>query len=107
MKNVIIEFKDFILKVSLSEDNTHIEDSFKVTKRSDMEGIIIKIRELESNSKLAINTRSLKGMIREWRAHNLLHTLGIYKDRTKSVDLEINQKCYLKIGYYILSLLYF
>lgn len=43
----------------------------------------------------------------EWRAHNLLYSMGIEKERTRSVDLSINESWYKKIGYFILSLFYF
>lgn len=46
-------------------------------------------------------------MVNEWSVHNLLYSLGIQKDRTKDVDLNINQHWYIKVGYFLLSPIYF
>ena len=45
--------------------------------------------------------------IAEWRAHNLLYTLGIYRNHTMHTDFNFEIKWYEKIVYFILSLLYF
>lgn len=42
----------------------------------------------------------------EWRAHNLLYDLKYQIDRTCSVDLNIDEPWYHKVGYVILSLFY-
>ena len=52
------------------------------------------------------NLMMMFGMICEWRAHNLLWSLGIKRERTKTVDLELKVKWYYKIGYFILSFCY-
>lgn len=106
MKKLIIEYGDFILKVHASIDNTHIKDSYKVKRIKDMKGILLAIQhELEGND-MAINNRSIDSMINEWRVHNLFYSLSIKKDRTKSVDLDINQPWYIKLGYKVLSIFY-
>ena len=38
--------------------------------------------------KCEVFKRSDKSLIREWRAHNLLYKLGLYRSHTKDVDLE-------------------
>jgi hypothetical protein len=45
-------------------------------------------------------------MIIEWRAHNMLYALHIKRNRTRTVDLDINEPWYRKVGYLILSTLY-
>ena len=54
----------------------------------------------------ALFNRTIAGMIIEWRAHNLLYALNIKPFSTVSVDLNINESWYRKIGYFILSLIY-
>ena len=54
----------------------------------------------------AIHIRTIFGMICEWRAHNLLWSLGVKKEHTKHVDLELKVKWYYKIGYFVLSCCY-
>lgn len=106
MKRMIIEHKDFILKVNSSENNTTIFDSYKVSKSSDMKSIIKGIRT-KAPKNYAINKRSIFGMINEWRVHNLLYSFGIKRDRTKDVDLDTEQPWYMKVAYFILSTFYF
>lgn len=105
MKRVIIEYKNFILKVNISEDNTCILDSYKVQGINDMLSILHKIQE-EADENSAVNKRGICGMIHEWRTHNLLYSLNIQKDRTRSVDLNLNQPWYVKVAYSLLSPFY-
>lgn len=107
MKKVIIVYKDFILKVHVSKNNTCILNSYKVKNINDMQDILYIIQNKIEDSNMAINKRGVWDMIHEWRAHNLLYSFGIEKDRTKSVDLEINQPWYKELGYKILSCFYF
>lgn len=107
-KDIYIAYKPFVLKVHLSEACTTIIDSYLVTGRKDMKEVLRVIRtDVEDDKALAIHKRSLSSMIKEWRVHNLLYSLGIKRDRTKSVDLNINQPWYVKAAYAILSPLYF
>ena len=106
MKKTIIQYKKFILKVTMSETNTYIVDSYKVKSISDMKNIIETIRKVDTESKFAINKRSIFGMINEWRVHNLLYFFNIQKVRTGSVDLNINQPWYMKVLYTALSPFY-
>lgn len=105
MKKLIIDCKNFILKVDASEDNTTIFDSYKVKKSFDMKSIIYYIRD-NTPKEYAINVRSIPGMVREWRVHNLLYSLGLFKDRTRDVDLNTGQPRYAKVLYFILSPFY-
>lgn len=98
--------KGYILKVYSTKYNTHIHDSYQVKRINDMKGAIALIRTAVHDKNTAIHKRSVNSMIHEWRAHNLLYSLGIKKSRTGSTDLEANQPRYMKIAYFILSLLY-
>lgn len=105
MKKMIVRHKNFALKVHVSEDNTTILDSYQVKSPFDMESIIYYIKG-KSSDDMAINNRGILGMIHEWRVHNLLYSLGVQKDRTRSVDLNISQPWYIKVIYTILSPFY-
>lgn len=101
---MILVYRD--LQIFVDKDNTHIEDSYTITNNDDMKEILEFIRE-ESPKDYIVNIRSIKSQIREWRAHNFLYKLGLYKDRTKDVDLDKDaEKLLYKIGYFILSTLY-
>lgn len=103
--DIIIRHNYLVIEVSAIEDNTSIKDSYRVKNISEMKVIINKIRA-EVPEDMAVHTRSMFGMINEWRAHNLLYTLGIKKDRTGTVDLDTNEPWYRKVGYAILSPFY-
>lgn len=105
MKRIIVTHKDFVLKVNISEDCTTILDSYKVKSPWDMESILYYIKA-ESSADMAVNKRSISSMIYEWRVHNLLYALGILRDRTCSVDLNLNQPWYIKALYAIISPFY-
>ena len=107
MKKLIIQYKDFIIKVHASEDNTYIQDSYKVRKIDDMWAILWEIGNEVEDDSMAVNKRGIWSMTHEWRAHNLLYSLGIEKDRTGSVDLSLGQPWYARLCYKVLSLFYF
>ncbi len=105
MKKMIINYRDYTLKVHLSEDNTSIIDSYQVKNITDMEAILRLIRE-EASDEMAVNKRNISSMIYEWRTHNLLYALGIMRGRTGSVDLNTGQPWYIKVLYAIISPFY-
>lgn len=107
MKKIIIEYNDLLIKVSCSKDSTSIQDSYRIKDYINMRDILIKIRMQVNDEELAINKRSLKSMIKEWRVHNLLYSFGIERDRTCTVDIEAKQSWYVKLLYTIISPFYF
>ena len=94
------------LRVDCTEDNTHIESSYKVKKISAMRALLESHRGSPVYSWLALTKRSVSSMIMEWRAYNLLHALGIARSRTESVDLDYPQAWYYKVGYFVLGCFY-
>ena len=73
--------------------NIHIHNSHQVTKTEDMEMILSTIMGKSFYSKMAAAgfNRSKGSMLREWKAHNVLHKNNIEVDRTKCVDLDFAQ----------------
>ena len=106
MKKIIVQYKRFTLKVTLSDTNTCIVDSYKVKNVSDMKSIIKAIRKIDTESKYAINKRGIFGMINEWRVHNLLYFLHI----PRLIYIQIHRTCsnflYIKVLYALFSPLY-
>lgn len=47
--------------------------------------------------------RSLKSYLREWRAHNRLYRWGLFKTRTKDVDLNVHEYWWRRLGYFFLG----
>lgn len=72
------------MKIEYSENNTHVEDSYKYTDYNLNVGYIIRERTLR---KLKV-TRSFESYVREWRGHNRLYYLHLFRSHTKDVDLD-------------------
>lgn len=89
----------------VNSNNTTIYNSYKISHIDEMKMILDYIRKKFPES--SINKRSNFSLINEWRTHNLLYNFGIYKDKTKHVDLNIDNSIWFNIGYFIGSILYF
>ena len=98
-----IKHNGFALKVSTSQNDTYIHNSHVIKRIKDMVAFIRMIGLLDPNS--TVSRRCLFSLINEWRSHNLAYSLGIYKDRSGSVDFD---KCpwYMAVLYCLASFLY-
>ena len=74
------------LNISYSDDNTHVENSYLVEDIGFEVGSIIRERYLR---KLQI-TRTYESYVREWKGHNRLYKLHLFRSHTKDVDLNEN-----------------
>lgn len=109
--NMTLTFKYYPCgTISLGTSVTRIPNSYRIKSIRDMEYIINRSREAINKNPafhtFAINKRTTAGMIIEWRAHNMLYALHYKRARTRTVNLDINEPWYRKIGYIILSTLY-
>ena len=86
---------------SVDEQNLNIKiiDGFKY---KDRETQIATIKIFKTSYEWFAK-RSIKSYVREWRAHNRLYALGIFRSRTKDVDLNVNEKWYRRLGYFFLG----
>ena len=91
------------LNIELSTNNTHIGNSYLIRTRKSMEKIIKEIL-VERQTKGYLVTRNIKSYIREWKAHNRLYKLHLFRSHTKDVDLEENIPLWKEIIWMILSL---
>lgn len=89
----------------LSDDNTRIYDSYRFKSSVDMKAILHELG-LHGGYYSAINTLPDKDMLREWRAHNFLYVLHLFRSHTKDVDLNTGNSWYIKALYATLSVLY-
>lgn len=86
-----------------------IYDSYKIKTKADMNFILTVIKYNYSDindDDYIFNQVNRESMINEWRGHNLLYNLHLFRSHTKDVDINKNP-WYLKAGYWILSKLYF
>lgn len=87
------------MRTTYSEDNTHVENSYEA-KDLDLEvGYIIRERHIRH---LPI-TRKFNSYVREWKAHNNLYKLGLFKSHTKDVDMEEPIKWYYELIYWLIG----
>lgn len=87
------------LKITYTENNTHVENSYLATNLDLEVGYIIRERYLRSLPQ----TRSFDSYVREWKAHNNLYKLGLFKSHTKHVDLEEPIKWYYELIYWLIG----
>lgn len=95
------------LNIKVYKNNINIKNSYKINNRLLMRMIldVLKDEIKEEYLESPFDKRSIKGMVREWVAHNNLYKLGYKKDRMCNVDLNYPQKWYVPIVYWFLSLL--
>lgn len=84
-----------------TKDNTHIENSYKVETRKRIRENCIWI--VEKRKAMKYPTRSLNSYVNEWKGHNNLYKLGLFKDHTKDVDLEEPQSILWRIIWWIIG----
>lgn len=95
------------LKIKVSKNNINIKNSYKIDNRLEMEMIlnVLKDEVKDEHLKSPFDKRDIKGMVREWVAHNNLYKLGYKRNRTCNLDLNYPQKWYAPIAYLISSLI--
>ena len=93
-------------KAILTAENTHIVDSCEVKSREEMVAFLTQLRE-NASIDMAINQRSMKSLVTEWRAHNFFYGLHVFRSRTHDVDFERHQSWLREIFCRVMSLFYF
>ena len=88
------------IKYSVSVDNVHIENSYRVKRVEDMRDILIRIRA----STMYQYKRTDDSWVNEWLAHNWLYSLGYEKERTGSVDLSEKESKWRRFVYSVIAL---
>ena len=86
----------------LDDNVIKIFNGYKTTSKIKIKRILNKIKSLYPNCK--IFTRSINSLTAEWVAHNRLYKIGYKQNRTKDVDLDLNETWFRKILYWILSI---
>ena len=89
--------------IKVSKNNIHIENSYEVKTRNDMQLVLNDIRAHHSLVYCDVLLRTDKSLINEWCAHNLLYNLHLFRKHTKDVDLNYPQRKIVEIAYSIIS----
>ena len=83
-------------------NNIRVEDGWEMPCR-EMRSALEAIKENQPNN--VTDNRSIYSLCCEWTVHNVLYRLGLWRERTKDVDMEY--PCKLEWAYLILgSLIY-
>lgn len=78
------------MKVIVTKDNVHIEDSFLFSKKHFDQ--VLDVIQADHPDSLVWVTRSRFSLKMEWATHNCLYDLGLWKSHTKDVDLDAGSK---------------
>ena len=96
MKEIEIEG----LKIKYNKDVITIYDSYRIKEESRMLRILLTFK-IKTNYQ---SKRNIFNWIQEWKSHNRLYRLGLFKSHTKDCDLEENERWYRLIAYKILGI---
>ena len=88
------------VKIRYDEECISIIDSYKIHDKDTMR-VTLECFIMETNYE---SIRSIESWIREWKAHNRLYKLGLFKSHTKDCDLEENEKLHRLLVYRILGI---
>lgn len=87
------------MKIEYSEDNTHVEDSYLYTDYNLNVMTVIRERHFRH---LKV-TRSFESYVREWRGHNRLYYLHLFRSHTKDVDLDEDMSMFWELIWLIIG----
>ena len=85
--------------INVSKNNIHIENSYWAKTRNDMQLVLNNIRANHSLEESDVLKRTDKSLIKEWRVHNVLYNLHLFREHTKDVDLDYPQSKIIEIAY--------
>lgn len=106
IKSIVVNYMEK-LEYTVTKDNIHIKDSYKIAKKEDMIRFLSKIQAeyITDHSDYFFFHIPFRCMIQEWRTHNLLYSLHLFRSHTKDVDLNKN-KWYMRLLYNLVSIFY-
>ena len=103
MFSISFMYEGSYLHIQYNKQNIHIEDSYRVKSKRDMQRIL-SIVEYASYNRGIFYARSQSSWIREWKAHNFLYKINYKREQVKNVDLNESEPLSKRIGYFFLSL---
>lgn len=93
------ELKIGEILIEYDAGNVRIVDSYKVKKEEDMLEVLIWFK-LKTGFR---SRRSMDSWIREWKAHNIMYKLGIYRSHSRDCDLEELEKWHRRLVYWFIG----
>lgn len=87
------------VEIEYNEKNVSIKDSYKVRNKEYMKLILTQFK-VRTGFK---SKRSIDSWLKEWKSHNRLYRLGLFRKHTADCDLEENEKLHRLIVYEIIG----
>jgi len=98
---MLYKFSDgTVLEYAVIGDNCKVCNSYRITKKRLKLEFICYLRETHPLFKI----RSIGSYYREWKAHNILYKLHLFRRSTADSDLCIYEYRWRRIGYFIISM---
>ena len=97
-----LNYNNQVINYTITAKNVHIENSYKIRKKADMNAIVKLIRA-EAQKKGYKYKRSNSSWVTEWRAHNYMYDKGMSRSRTADVDLNENESRLKLLSYSLMS----
>lgn len=88
--------------VDINNNVVTIHNSCKITKIKHMLEVFSWLKEHIEYNKIKLPSTWLQ--IHEWRTHNLLYDWNYEVNRTKTVDLNCDNKWYITVAYVLMSI---
>ena len=86
----------------VTDNNIQIKDSYTITSKSEMSEILYALEHFHPECN--VFKRNHFSLICEWKTHNRLYKLGLWKNHTKDVDLNYPLKWYMKVLYVLFGI---
>lgn len=86
--------------IEYDDANVRIIDSYKITDSIEMLATLMKFKKITKYK----TKRTIRSWLKEWKSHNRLYKLGLFRSHTKDCDLEENEKKHRLIAYEILGI---
>ena len=93
------ELKIGEILIEYDAGNVRIVDSYKVKKEEDMLEVLMWFK-LKTGFR---SRRSMDSWIREWKAHNRMYKIGLFKNHSRDCDLEELEKWYRRLVYWFIG----
>lgn len=91
------------VNVEITKENIKIKDSYRIKNKKTMTSILKIIRNVALKNGYSFR-RTNKSWLQEWKSHNLLYALNIFKEHTRDTDLEENESKFRLFCYKILGI---
>jgi hypothetical protein len=102
---MVVKYGKHEISFSATKNNIHIVNSYKITKKADMNAIVKLIRAEALKNGLKYK-RTNSSWVTEWRAHNYMYDKGMERARTASVDLDEKASRVVLASYKVMAALY-